>query len=178
MRYKNEKYYVPKEYKSAIIREDDFVEFEEFEITRSKVFKKAVKAERNGETLKFDDYVYSANHIFYYTNKSRTGFEVNKIIKIDNDYRNDVKEGLNESFEQTNSSEFGERNGQAEHSWRNNNRDSSHARHGETSTGNVEVFTRESTNKSRTNEEVARDNRLDDIVERYTISSTSFNFHS
>ena len=58
-------YSVPKEFKSAIIKDTDIVGNEEFAIARQEIFKQATKNRLEGKTLSYKSTVLSANHIFY-----------------------------------------------------------------------------------------------------------------
>jgi len=139
-------YHVPKEFKPAIIKDTDIVESEEFAVARQEIFKKATNARMEGESLLFKDFVFSANHIFYYENYSETGFIVSKIINIESDYNSTIDEVLNESIIGSDGKSVSSGNEEVGNVKGNNNSSSSHDGFGETSTRNVGVSENGTTN--------------------------------
>lgn len=132
-------YSIPKEFNFAIIKDTDIVGETEFEVVRAEVFKKANEMRLNDESLIFKDYVYSANHIFWYNNNSLTDFTVTKIVEIDEQFVNELKGAFNNG-KQTDGVGVGTANGSVEPAGRYGDRNSSNVGYRGTSTNDVRIF--------------------------------------
>lgn len=157
----DENYYVPKEFKNAIIKEGDVVDKSEYEIARQEIFKKVTKLRRESEkaNLKFYGTVNSANHVFEYENFSETSFEVKEIYNIEDDYRDCVKGEYYESINKRYGEGISERIKDVGHRDGNNIGDGSYVSLGGTSTGDAEIFEKGTANKRAKNLQEDRGNK-------------------
>ena len=150
-------YNVPKEFNSAIIKDTDIVSEEEFAVAREEIFKKANEKRLNDESLLFDSFVYSSNHVFYYDNNSLTGFRVTKIIEIEQDSIARIGDVYNGS-QRANSNGFSNTTETTEYSAGNNNRNSPYAQLNGRSNGTIGVSENQSTERTTSNGEVSGTN--------------------
>lgn len=74
---------VPKEFSGAYISMHDQIDYFEFRAVRSYVSKTVQDRKRNRKSVKFTDYVPTANHLFLVENYSVTDFRVFEIISIE-----------------------------------------------------------------------------------------------
>lgn len=159
-------FYVPKDFIYAIIKEGDIVDEVEFKIARQEIFKNTTKRRLNNKSLVYNGWVYSSNHMFYYNNYSETGFNVTKVVNIE-DYNTEIEyeEVYDASKVKRIGESVGDRNEGIGNRQRNGNSDGSFTRYGSTSTGIVGVSKRGATNRRSSNiQEVGNNNRTSKIA--------------